>query len=27
LKELLKKWDYTTVIHEIEEIITKDGNL
>lgn len=27
LKELLKKWDYKTVIQEIEEIISKDGNV
>lgn len=27
LEELLKKWDYNTVISEAEEIISKDGNL
>jgi hypothetical protein len=27
LKELEKKWEYDTVIKEIEEIITKDGNI
>ncbi len=27
LKELYKKWDYTTVINEVEEIIAKDGNI
>ena len=27
LEELLKKWDYNTVISEIEEVISKDGNL
>ena len=27
LKELEKKWDYDTVIRELEDIITKDGNL
>ena len=27
LEELLKKWDYNTVITESEEIISKDGNI
>lgn len=27
LEELLKKWDYDTVISEAEEIISKDGNM
>jgi hypothetical protein len=27
LDELLKKWDYNTVISEIEEVISKDGNI
>jgi hypothetical protein len=27
LSELYKKWDYTTVIKEVEEIIAKDGNI
>lgn len=27
LEELLKKWDYETVISEAEDIISKDGNL
>lgn len=27
LEQLEKKWDYDTVIQEIEDIITKDGNL
>ncbi len=27
LKELEKKWDYDTVIEELEDIITKDGNI
>ncbi len=27
LNELYKKWDYQTVINEVEEIISKDGNI
>jgi hypothetical protein len=27
LTELYKKWDYQTVITEIEEIISQDGNI
>jgi hypothetical protein len=27
LRELYKKWDYKTVIKEIEEIVAKDGNI
>jgi hypothetical protein len=27
LKELMKKWDYITVIKECNEIIAKDGNI
>ncbi len=27
LEELLKKWDFDTVISEIEEVISKDGNI
>jgi len=27
LEELLKKWDYSTVISEAEEVISKDGNI
>lgn len=27
LEELYKKWDYQTVINEVEEIIAKDGNI
>ena len=27
LKELEKKWDYNTVINEIEEIIAQDWNI
>jgi hypothetical protein len=27
LQALYKKWDYDTVIREIEEIISRDGNV
>jgi hypothetical protein len=27
LTELYKKWDYQTVVNEIEEIISQDGNI
>jgi hypothetical protein len=27
LKQLLKKWDYETVIKEVENIIAKDWNI
>jgi hypothetical protein len=27
LTELYKKWDHQTVINEIEEIISQDGNI
>jgi hypothetical protein len=27
LTELYKKWDYQTVVNEIEDIIAQDGNI
>jgi hypothetical protein len=27
LEELYKKWDYGAVIEEVEDVISKDGNI